>query len=115
MDRRQFLQVGAMAGAVATGGASATPGPAGPARIQRQVTLGRTGLRVSDISFGGSSLSDPALVRYAYDRGVTYFDTAESYRWGSSEEAVGEALIGLRDKVVIASKTKPALATSGAR
>jgi len=45
-------------------------------------------------------------VRHAYSRGVTYFDTAESYRWGSSEEAVGEALAGARDKVVIATKTK---------
>ena len=94
MDRRQFLRAGAMAGAVAAGRASAAQISSRSPRIRRQVTLGRTGLRVSDISFGGSSLSDPALVRHAYERGVTYFDTAESYRWGSSEEAVGEALAG---------------------
>ena len=106
MDRRKFLQAGAMAGAVAVGRASAAQNSSRSPRIRRQVTLGRTGLRVSDISFGGSSLSDPALVRHAYERGVTYFDTAESYRWGSSEEAIGEALVGRRDSVVIASKTK---------
>ena len=57
-------------------------------RIRRSVALGRTGLQVSDISFGSSRLTDPALVRHAFSRGVTYFDTAESYRWGGSEEAL---------------------------
>ena len=75
-------------------------------RIRRLVPLGRTGLEVSDVSFGSSRLSDPALVRHAFERGVTYFDTAESYRFGASEKAVGEALEGVRDRVVIASKTK---------
>ena len=65
MDRRQFLRAGAMAGAVAAARASAAQNPSVSPRIRRQVTLGRTGLRVSDISFGGSSLSDPALVRHA--------------------------------------------------
>ena len=70
------------------------------------VTLGRTGLQVSDVSFGSSSLTDADLVRYAFDRGVNFFDTAESYRFGYAEEAIGEALHGVRDKVVISSKTK---------
>ena len=105
MDRRRFLQLGAAAGVA--GGMGTTSAAVGPSpHIQRLVTLGRTGLRVSDISFGGSSLTDPALVLHAYNRGVTYFDTAESYRWGASEEAVGKALSAHRDKVVIASKTK---------
>ena len=104
MDRRRFLGSAGLglAGGVAPGAVRAAPVPA----IQRHVTLGRTGLRVSDISFGGSRLTDPALVRHAFARGVTYFDTAESYRWGSSEEAMGEALSGVREQVVIASKTK---------
>ena len=46
------------------------------------------------------------LVRHALDRGVTYFDTAESYRFGWSEEAMGEGLKGVRDRVVLSSKTK---------
>jgi len=51
-------------------------------------------------------MSDPAVVRHALSRGINYFDTAESYRWGSSEEAVGEGLKGKRNDVLIASKTK---------
>jgi aryl-alcohol dehydrogenase-like predicted oxidoreductase len=44
------------------------------------------------------------LVRAAYDRGVTFFDTAEAYGPFLSEEIVGEALAPVRDRVVIASK-----------
>ena len=105
MDRRRFLGVGAgltagLAGLGPAGGAIETP------RIRRYVTLGRTELQVSDISFGSSRSSDPDLVRHAVERGVTYFDTAESYRGGAAEEAIGEALEGRRDRFVIASKHK---------
>ena len=75
-------------------------------RIRRYVRLGRTDLKVSDISFGSASSSDPALVRHAFERGVNYFDSAESYRGGNAEEAIGEALQGKRDKVFLTSKTK---------
>lgn len=45
-----------------------------------------------------------ALIRRAYDSGVTFFDTAEVYGPYTSEEWVGEALATVRDKVVIATK-----------
>ncbi|MBS5807709.1 aldo/keto reductase [Desulfovibrio piger] len=45
-----------------------------------------------------------ALIRRAYDSGVTFFDTAEVYGPYTSEEWVGEALAPIRDKVVIATK-----------
>src|SRR5882757_1340566 len=44
------------------------------------------------------------LIRAAYDRGVTFFDTAEAYGPGLNEEVVGEALEPMRDQVVIATK-----------
>ena len=105
MNRRQFLRKGAglTAGLAVLGPAA---GQARTPRIQRHVTLGATGLRVSDISFGSSRSADPELVRHAVARGVTYFDTAESYRGGRAEEAIGEALRGERDRYVIASKHK---------
>ena len=105
MDRRRFLGTGAgltagLVGLGPGGARAATP------RVRRHVTLGRIGLRVSDISFGSSRSADPQLVRHAAARGVTYFDTAESYRGGRAEEAIGEALRGERDRYVIASKHK---------
>ena len=45
-----------------------------------------------------------ALIRRAYDSGVTFFDTAEVYGPYTSEEWVGEALAPVRDKVIIATK-----------
>jgi len=109
LSRRKFLGLGGAAGVGLTGlGAAARQGgtPAVDPRIRGHVTLGRTGLRVSDIGFGSASSTDADLVRHALDRGVTFFDTAESYRFGRAEEAIGEALQGMRDTVVIASKTK---------
>lgn len=105
MDRRRFLGVGA---GVTAGIAGLGPGAgqAGTPGIQRHVTLGNTGLRVSDISFGSSRSADPELVRHAAARGITYFDTAESYRGGRAEEAIGEALRSERDRYVIATKHK---------
>ena len=102
MDRRRFLGVGAgLTAGLAGLGPRAGVG-ARPPRIRRYVTLGATGLQVSDISFGSSRSSDPRLVHHAAERGVTYFDTAESYRGGRAEEAIGEALHGRRDRFVIA-------------
>ncbi len=45
-------------------------------------------------------------MRYALERGVNYFDTAEGYQDGRSEEAIGEALQGQRERVILASKVK---------
>jgi predicted aldo/keto reductase-like oxidoreductase len=101
VDRREFLALGAGAliGVPQAEAAEAS-------RIRRYVTLGRTQLKVSDISFGSASTSDADVVRYAFSRGVNFFDTAESYRGGFAEEAIGEALEGKREQVVLSSKTK---------
>jgi predicted aldo/keto reductase-like oxidoreductase len=111
LSRRTFLgtSTAASLGAVSTvKEAKADP------TIQRHVTLGKTGLSVSEIGFGSASSQDADLVRHALDRGVTFFDTAESYRFGWSEEAMGEGLKGVRDKIVLGSKTKAGAADSEA-
>ncbi len=110
LGRRELLQRGALAGlglGLTPLGAWAAPAPPGEPRVRRYTTLGRTGIRMSDVSFGSSSLGagEGDLVRHALDRGVNYFDTADSYRGGDSEATLGEALRGKRDRVSIASKT----------
>lgn len=73
------------------------------------------GLEVSELGFGAMSISGnygpPAdrnqglrVIRDAYERGVTFFDTAEVYGPYTNEELVGEALAPVRDKVKIATK-----------
>ncbi len=105
IDRRNFLRVGAGAALTLTGVGVVTKVAAAP-RIQRYVRLGRTELKVSDISFGSASSYDAALVRHALSRGVNYFDTAESYGWGNAEEAIGVALQRRRKEVILSSKTR---------
>ncbi len=104
LDRREFLRLGALAGASLPLGRLA--GAAGePPRVRRQARLGRTQLQVSDVGFGASRLrSDEALVHHAIDRGITYFDTAEGYTGGASETTLGRALRGRREEVILASK-----------
>jgi predicted aldo/keto reductase-like oxidoreductase len=109
IDRRRLLGLGTAA-AVAPRSLEVLATPRTEAavipRIRRYVRLGRTGLEVSEIGFGSASSYDPDLVRHALDRGVTLFDTAESYRFGWSEEAIGEGLRGVRERVILSSKTK---------
>src|ERR1700758_1555041 len=77
--------------------------------------LGKSGLEVSELGLGCMGLSfgyGPAtekeqaigLIRAAFERGVTFFDTAEAYGPYTNEEVVGEALAPFRDQAVIATK-----------
>ena len=108
LRRREFLWQGAAAalGAGALPLVAAEAWASEPPRVQRYRELGRTGLRISDISFGSSRSTDSDLVRQAFDLGINYFDTAEGYKGGRSEAAIGEALQGRRDDVFLASKVE---------
>jgi aryl-alcohol dehydrogenase-like predicted oxidoreductase len=77
--------------------------------------LGKSNLEVSALGYGCMGLSSSygppiahedgiRIIRAAYDRGVTLFDTAEAYGPFANEELVGEALAPIRDQVVIATK-----------
>ena len=84
---------------------SASPqSEAAPPEINKYNPLGKTGIKVSDVSFGAISLFEPNVMRYAYDLGVNYFDTAESYLRTNSEKYIGQALKDVRDKVYITTK-----------
>jgi aryl-alcohol dehydrogenase-like predicted oxidoreductase len=82
-------------------------------------TLGRSGLSVSEIGFGGWAIGGNAYgnsygptddaesqraVRRAYELGCNFFDTADVYGHGHSERMLGAALRDVRDKVIIATK-----------
>jgi hypothetical protein len=66
----------------------------GTSQIKEFRTLGRTGFKASDISLGGVSLTEPALVKACLDAGINYFDTAEGYMRGQSERLIGEGIKG---------------------
>jgi 1-deoxyxylulose-5-phosphate synthase len=83
------------------------------------VRLGSTGLRVSRLCLGAMTYGDPGwrpwvlpedvsrpFIKHALERGITFFDTADMYSRGRSEEVLGRALrdFAARDQVVIATK-----------
>jgi len=67
--------------------------------------LGRTGLTVTRLGIGGAYCPTVAGYRAALDTGVTYVDTARAYRDGDDERVIGEALVGRRKNIVLATKT----------
>lgn len=96
--------------AAGTPAPSATPVPPGspsPGDEMRYRTLGRTGLKVSEIGFGGYPIDDPVVLAHAIDRGINYFDTSHCYRGGKSETTVGAGLKGRRDRVILTTKWCP--------
>jgi len=99
-SRRDFLKTGLAAGALA---GSATLG-AERRKATDWVTLGRSDVSVTRLAFGTGTMSGQVqqslgqdgftrLVRYAYDRGIRFFETSESY--GESPRMLGVALKGL--------------------
>ncbi|MBR6377564.1 MAG: aldo/keto reductase [Oscillospiraceae bacterium] len=76
----------------------------------KQITLGKTGITGPQNAFGAlpiqrvSKESAVSLLRKAYDGGMRFFDTARAYT--DSEEKVGEAFDGMRDKIFLATKTQ---------
>ena len=117
LSRRKFLHI-AGAGAAGFGldacivkAEAQTKEISGMPRIKAYRDLGKTGLKLSDIGCGAINFYNPNVLRYAYDCGVTHFDTAEGYLNTNSERMLGQALQDVRDKVVITTKhlqTSPA-------
>jgi len=109
--RREFLRTGLAAGALTIG---SLPLIAERRTATDFVTLGRSGVKVTRLAFGTGSFSGRVqrslgqdeftrLVRYAYDRGIRFFETAESY--GEMHKMLGIALKGIpRDSYQLMSK-----------
>jgi 1-deoxyxylulose-5-phosphate synthase len=110
--RREFLKTGLAAGTLAVTGS--LPLTAQQRTATDFVTLGRSGVKVTRLAFGTGSFSGQVqrdlgqdgftrLVRYAYDRGIRFFETAESY--GEMHKMLGIALKGIpRDSYQLMSK-----------
>jgi L-galactose dehydrogenase len=84
------------------------------AHIMEYRALGQTGLQISRIGFGASPLgdvfgaTDPNLgklaVHLAIDNGISFFDVSSYYGLTLAEERLGEALVGKRHKIILATK-----------
>ena len=111
-SRRDFLKTGFAAAALASAGSF--PLRAAPETATDWVTLGKSGVKVTRLAFGTGTMGGRVqrelgqeqftrLVRYAYDRGIRFFETAESY--GDMHRMLGVALNGIpRDSYRLMSK-----------
>lgn len=111
-SRRHFLKAGVAAGALA--GVGALPLEAERATATSWVTLGKSGVKVTRLAFGTGTFNGrvqrdlgqqgfTSLVRYAYDRGIRFFETAQAYP--EMQSMLGVALKGLpRDSYALMSK-----------
>jgi aryl-alcohol dehydrogenase-like predicted oxidoreductase len=128
MNRRELLRSTTLAGAglvlsrttaagAQAGGPALTSFGSGPTLLSNERTLGRgdAALSVSALSLGCMGMQsgrgrtpDEAmmekLIQQAYDRGCTYFDTAEGYSNGRNEELLGRAIASFRNRVVVGTK-----------
>ncbi len=117
MNRREFLKIGLAGTTSALLGMNAISGAvqcyasseAEPFEFPKPVyrTLGRTGLKITAVSFGAMLTPEPEVIKIAFDLGVNYVDTARRYMGGKNEEIVGKALKGRRDRIYVATKTQP--------
>jgi len=109
MKRRDFLKLGVVTATSAAIGLSigSGVGAAAPPQSITAVyrTLGRTGLKVTIVSFGAMLTPEHEVMEAAFDMGINYVDTARRYMGGRNEEIVGRALKGRRNKVYVATKT----------
>jgi predicted aldo/keto reductase-like oxidoreductase len=111
VSRRDFLKAGLVlpaAGRRATSEAPAPPRPsvATPDSVELTYrTLGKTGLKVTSLAFGCMTTPEPTVIRRAADLGINHFDTARGYQNGNNERMVGAALKGVREKVILSSKS----------
>jgi predicted aldo/keto reductase-like oxidoreductase len=131
VDRRTFFKtaglgtLGLMAGAEAQTAVAQTELPSEVHGFMEdgvlKRTLGRTGLKVSALGIGTIPIfrapekQAVEVIKKSLDLGVNFIDTARAYRKGYSEARVGEAVKGMRDKVVIATKTRKFDSADGAQ
>ncbi len=105
-SRREFIKAGVVAGVAAGTFANARSLAAGAERetAASWVTLGKSGIKVTRLALGTGTFNGivqqqlgqedfTRLVRYAYDRGIRFFETAESY--GESQQMLAKALEGI--------------------
>ncbi len=90
INRRHFLLSSLAAGSINLSNSGAND------KFLNPVKLGNTDIIMPEIGYGSSSTSDEDIVKHAFNRGVRYFDTAESYHGGDSEVSIGNALGSLR-------------------
>jgi len=112
ISRREFLKLssaiigGAVLGGVGALAGEKIPEPEAHGNIALRI-LGRTKLKVTEVSFGGIQIQDPKLLEAAIDKGINLIHTSPGYGRGRSIRIFGEVMKTKRKKVYLALKKSP--------
>jgi len=113
LSRREFIKASSTVGVglalsnygvLAEQAGEEEPELSGPLRLR---TLGRTGLKVTELSFGGIQIRDVALLHMAIDKGINLVHTGPGYGGGKGIEIFGEVMKTKRQKVFLGLKETP--------
>jgi uncharacterized protein len=104
-SRREFLQSGLILPAAGLMASHSLAAPSMPPSGLSYRTLGKTKLKVTSVGCAAGSEPNPEILARALDLGINYYDTARIYGGGKSEQVLGKAIRGKRDRIVLASKT----------
>jgi len=109
-NRRRFLKTG-IAGAAGVAVLSTEFAEGKPSKQEKKIiyrTLGKTGIKVPVIGMGVMNANNPALIKAAMDKGITFYDTANGYQNGRNEEMLGEVFKDYpRNSFIISTKVAP--------
>ena len=102
MDRRCFIKNSSLAMLGVSAGNAVNGQTASPGMNYRR--LGRTGMKISEISLGGSPVPPEAVFRRAIEAGVNYVDTSSSYMHGNSERMIAKMLKEYPGRLFVTTK-----------
>lgn len=112
LTRREFVQQVGLGAAALAAASPASQGLSMPSTIKSGMgyrTLGRTGLKISEVGLGAGSISPSGanLIRAALSQGINFIETSSNYKNSQVETAIGQTVksMGIRDKVVILTKS----------
>ncbi|MCE5250809.1 aldo/keto reductase [bacterium] len=117
INRKEFLRrsVGGLIGLGAAGlSAPSIVQRAHAAGTIQYRTLGKTGLKVCPVGFGGSRTNEPSIFKMAIDMGINFIDTGRMYSGGRNEELIGKVVKDIRKNIIIQSKIDQKIQSSKA-
>ncbi|MBN2328210.1 MAG: aldo/keto reductase [Candidatus Omnitrophica bacterium] len=101
LNRRSFVQLGAGLGLAAAAPLQSEAEESAPAQKMKYRTLGKTGLKVSEVSLGTYGFNNSGLLEEALDSGMNLINTCADYQHGAAEEAVGRVMKTRRKDAIL--------------
>ncbi|MGC9326288.1 MAG: aldo/keto reductase, partial [Candidatus Hinthialibacter sp.] len=101
LNRRSFVHLGASLGLAASAPFASAAEESTPPQKMKYRTLGKTGLKVSEVSLGTYGFNNSGLLEEALDNGMNLINTCADYQHGAAEEAIGRVMKTRRKDAIL--------------